>query len=64
MAVFNAATGSVVVGSQTWEYATGLASTTVGAIGGSVIGHNAYIVLDASGNGVKVASDTSAPLGC
>jgi hypothetical protein len=54
LAVFNAGSGSAVVGGQTWEYKTGLPSTTVGAIGGSVAGGDAYIVLDTSANGVAL----------
>ena len=61
LAVFNAASGSAAVGSQTWVYKTGLGSTTVGATGGSVAGGDAYIVLDDSGNGVGVQPGASTP---
>ena len=56
LGVFSAGSGTAAAGSQTWGYKTGLGSTTVGATGGSVLGGNAYIVLDASGNGVGLVT--------
>ncbi|MCC6681476.1 MAG: PEP-CTERM sorting domain-containing protein [Phycisphaeraceae bacterium] len=54
LAVFNAASGSALAGGYTWGYVTGLASTTKGEIGGSTAGGDAWIALDASGNGVQI----------
>ena len=56
LGVFTAQTGTAAAGSQTWGYKTALGSTTVGATGGSVLGGDAYIVLDASGNGVGLVT--------
>lgn len=50
-AVFTAQTGSATAGPYQWQYATGLGSTTVGTTG--TIGGDPFIVLDASGNGVR-----------
>lgn len=54
LAVFNAANGSALAGGYTWGYVTGLASTTKGQIGGTVGGGDAWIALDANGNGVQL----------
>jgi VCBS repeat-containing protein/autotransporter-associated beta strand protein len=49
--------GHVLIGSQTWEYATGLG--TQGQIGGSVAGGDAFIVIDNAGNGVRLAANST-----
>jgi hypothetical protein len=51
--VFNTQSGSAQSGPYSWQYATGLPAGTVGATG--TIGSDPYIVLDASGNGVRGA---------
>ena len=49
--VFNSQSGSAQSGPYAWQYATGLPAGAVGATG--MIGQDPYIVLDASGNGVR-----------
>lgn len=60
-AVANAFDGGVgqsaTAGGVLWGYASGLGSTTIGTIGGSVAGGNAYIVLDSAGNGVTMVPE-------
>jgi hypothetical protein len=56
LATFNAATGSTGAGGYEWSYVTGLASTTLGETGGSVGGGDAWIALDAGGNGVQIGA--------
>jgi hypothetical protein len=51
--VFNTHSGSAQSGPYSWQYATGLPGGAVGATG--MIGSDPYIVLDASGNGVRGA---------
>jgi hypothetical protein len=53
IAAFNAQ-GVALIKGVSWEYASGLAGS-VGATGGSIAGGDAFIVLDGSGNGVKIA---------
>ncbi len=53
LAVYNATTGTATSGSGLWTYATGLTGD-VGDYGGTVVGNDAYIVLDDQGNGVAV----------
>ncbi|MCC6682476.1 MAG: PEP-CTERM sorting domain-containing protein [Phycisphaeraceae bacterium] len=55
-AVFDAASGSAGAGGYQWSYVTGLASSTAGEIGGTVGGGDAWIALDASGNGVQIGA--------
>jgi hypothetical protein len=62
LAVYTAGSGSATAGSEAWEYKTGLGSSTVGATGGSVGGGDAYIVLDASANGVGLSSGPTVSL--
>ncbi|MBN2022099.1 MAG: PEP-CTERM sorting domain-containing protein [Pirellulales bacterium] len=60
-AAFNAGAGnSAVAGGLTWRYTSGLGSTVVGAMGGSVAGGNAFVVLDAAGNGVSLIPEPGA----
>ncbi|MCC6681477.1 MAG: PEP-CTERM sorting domain-containing protein [Phycisphaeraceae bacterium] len=54
LARYNAASGSTGAGGYQWSYATGLPSSTVGETGGSAAGLDAWIVLDAAGNGVQI----------
>lgn len=55
LAAFHAGTGnSADAGGYTWEYASGLGTDTIGQTGGSVVGGDAYIALDDSGNGVRL----------
>ncbi|MCC6683404.1 MAG: PEP-CTERM sorting domain-containing protein [Phycisphaeraceae bacterium] len=56
LATFNAASGSAGAGGYAWNYVTGLASTTIGETGGTVGGGDAWIALDASGNGVQIGA--------
>ena len=46
---------------HTWEYVSGLAGGA-GVTGGSVAGNDAFIVLDASGNGIRIVPDTTPPV--
>jgi hypothetical protein len=58
---------SAVAGGRTWAYATGLGSSIVGAIGGTVAGDDAFIVLNADGSGVllqTVPEPASISLAC
>ncbi|MEM7147678.1 MAG: LamG domain-containing protein [Verrucomicrobiota bacterium] len=57
--VFENQIGSATAGSDEWFYATNLGSTTVGEIGGSIAGGNAFIVLDNLGNGVMIVPEPS-----
>ncbi|MCC6679978.1 MAG: hypothetical protein IT445_03655 [Phycisphaeraceae bacterium] len=59
--VFNTAGGSANAGGYTWSYATGLASSTVGAVGGDTATLDAFIVLDSSGNGVQITASALHP---
>ena len=52
-AVYHAAGGSVAVGPHTWAYTNGLFGLP-GSTGGSLLGMNAYIVLDDAGDGVAL----------
>ncbi|MCC6682569.1 MAG: PEP-CTERM sorting domain-containing protein [Phycisphaeraceae bacterium] len=54
LSVFNAASGSTGAGGYQWSYATGLPATYMGENGGSAAGLDAWIALDASGNGVQI----------
>ena len=45
--------GSIAIGANNWHYTTGLGSTTIGTTGGTA-GVDAYVVLDSSGNGMKL----------
>jgi hypothetical protein len=48
--------GSAAAGGKTWSYSANLnQGTTVGTIGGTVAGNNAFIVLGVDGSGVKIA---------
>ncbi len=57
--------GTGTAGGYDWTYQTGL-SGGVGTIGGSIANANAFIVLDASGNGVQVIPEPASLLlfGC
>ncbi len=64
MAAFNAGLGnSAMAGGYEWVYTAGLGAGPVGTIGGSVGGSDAFIILDASGNGVQVSIPEPASLG-
>lgn len=60
LAVFNAQSGTAVAGGVTWAYATGLPESTVGEIGGTLAGEDAYIVLGAGGFGVQMVVQSAA----
>ncbi len=49
--------GSAVAAGATWSFSTGL-GTFAGETGGSVSGGDAYLVFDASGNGMRVTAST------
>lgn len=51
------AQGSAVAGGQTWKYWSNLnQGTTIGAIGGTLGGGDAFIVLGADGSGISIAT--------
>ncbi|MEI6196377.1 MAG: LamG domain-containing protein, partial [Verrucomicrobiota bacterium] len=45
--------GSITIGANNWHYTTALGGTTIGTTGGTA-GVDAYVVLDTSGNGMKI----------
>jgi len=58
LALYDAKTGSLTVGTLTWAYATNLTGA-LGFLGGSVAGGNAWMVLG-MGDGVKLVTSPSA----
>ncbi len=57
LTAFNAGSGnSASAGGYTWNYVSGLSSSTLGETGGSVGGGDAWIALDSSGNGVQIGA--------
>ncbi len=61
LAVYNAASGSAQAGGIDWQYTTGLTATLAGETGGSVGTGDAWIALDASGNGVQMVAASLHP---
>ncbi|MEZ5302219.1 MAG: LamG-like jellyroll fold domain-containing protein [Verrucomicrobiales bacterium] len=53
--------GTAAIAGRTWEYATGLAGA-LGAFGGSLATGDAFVVLDAAGNGMRVGSEPGDPV--
>ena len=53
--------GQAEAGGVQWAYASGLTGP-IGTIGGSIDGYNAFIVLDANGNGVQVVPEPTGAL--
>ncbi len=57
LTAFNTGTGnSASAGGYTWSYATSLGAGPIGTVGGSVGSSDAFIILDASGNGVQITA--------
>jgi len=60
LAVFDNQTGSASSGNATWYYSANLnQGTTIGTMGGSVGGGDAYIVLGGDGSGVTIVPEPS-----
>ena len=57
LSVYQSGTGTALVGGQTWRYATGLGSSTIGMRGGSVAENSAFIVLGTDGSGVIIVPE-------
>lgn len=60
LSMYEAGTGTAVVGGQTWTYAASLGSTTIGARGGSVANDDAFIVLGGDGSGIVIVPEPEA----
>lgn len=60
LGMYEAGTGTAVVGGQTWTYAANLGSTTIGARGGSVAANDAFIVLGGDGTGIVIVPEPEA----
>ncbi len=61
LAIYNSKAGSVVIGSNTWTYATNLTGV-LGSAGTSIVLGENYIVLGADGTGVATPAAVARPL--